>query len=218
MRSEPNPGIINNDLVKNNVEPSTEKSYLQALQNWDDLTQANIYLCKKEHEEFAEFCFFCNKWFTEVGTWEEHCLLHLDKKQIPMELSWQAVGNTWLPGYCPFCLWDKDLPALQRMCQFLVGAWCGEHVCDNIMEITRGHNMSLPSSCCPDERCSEAFDDSDLFCNHTQDIHRVPNRLFFTEAYRGVKRKASAESLLDHEAKRACGWDVFDYQTAVAVA
>ncbi|KAI1631038.1 hypothetical protein F4809DRAFT_646792 [Biscogniauxia mediterranea] len=176
--------------------------------------------CRKRnpyHEEFTEFCFFCNKRFTDAGAWEEHCLLHLDKKQIPMELSWQAVGNTWLPGYCPFCLWDKDLLASQRMCQFSVGAWWEEHIRDHITETIRRH-MSLPSSCCPDERCSEAFDDSDLFCNHTQDIHRVPNRLFFTEVYRGVKRKASTESLLDHEVKRACGWDAFDYQTAVAVA
>ncbi|KAG7151609.1 hypothetical protein HYQ46_012601 [Verticillium longisporum] len=88
---------------------------------------------------------------------------------IPMELSWERVETTFLPGYCPFCLWDARLGCSKRLQSFYTLPDWETHI--------RGHGVSWQARC-PDLRCAETFPDGDSFQNHLHDLHHVPKRLF----------------------------------------
>ncbi|CRK14541.1 hypothetical protein BN1723_010373 [Verticillium longisporum] len=129
----------------------------------------HVYQCTKKHVARAEFCFFCNQWLYEPEAWEQHCHKHLTQDHIPMELSWERVETTFLPGYCPFCLWDARLGCSKRLQSFYTLPDWETHI--------RGHGVSWQARC-PDLRCAETFPDGDSFQNHLHDLHHVPKRLF----------------------------------------
>src|SRR5688572_18015198 len=118
---------------------------------------------------YAEFCFFCNEWHYDPEAWVRHCREHLEQDHIPMELSWERVETTFLPGHCPFCLWDQGLDCAKRLQPFCSLSDWEAHITD--------HGISWQSRC-PDPRCEEVFHDKNSFQNHMHDLHHVPKTLF----------------------------------------
>ncbi|KAF3346068.1 Zinc finger protein [Verticillium dahliae VDG2] len=128
----------------------------------------HIYQCKKKQFSYAEFCFFCNQWLYDPGAWEKHCHEHLKQDLMPMELSWERVEMTFLPGNCPFCLWNTGLGCAERLQSFCCLSDWEAHI--------RAHSVSWQERC-PDPRCEESFHDGDSYQNHLHDLHRVPKKL-----------------------------------------
>ncbi|KAI3341942.1 hypothetical protein F4824DRAFT_495801 [Ustulina deusta] len=156
-------------------------------------TQEHVYECKKRSSPFAEFCFFCNEWFTDSHTWEEHCRCHLEQDPLPVELAWAKVESTFLPGHCPFCLWDSRLAAATRLYQFHCPLKWEEHI--------RAHDIAWLEQC-PDKRCCTRGCDAQSFSRHMYDVHRIPLRLFGAAGRSSSKRGASAESQGGSPAKK----------------
>ncbi|KAI0810064.1 hypothetical protein GGR55DRAFT_689245 [Xylaria sp. FL0064] len=123
-------------------------------------TQLHVYECKKKNSPFAEFCFFCNEWFSDPKAWEEHCRHHLEQDPLPVELGWQKIESTFLPGYCPFCLWDSRLAAARRLHQFCSPDEWEKHI--------RSHGIAWLARC-PDERCAEPCD-THSFSHHIAEL------------------------------------------------
>lgn len=157
-------------------------------------TQLHVYECKKRNSPFAEFCFLCNEWFSDPEVWEQHCRRHLEEHDdaLPAELAWQRIESTFLPGYCPFCLWDPRLTAAGRLQQF-----CSQDIWENHI---RSHGVEWQSRC-PDERCAELCDDAHSFSHHMYDVHRIPLRLWRVSRKR-LERELSAELASGGHAKR----------------
>ncbi|KAI1416949.1 hypothetical protein F5Y13DRAFT_185782 [Hypoxylon sp. FL1857] len=148
----------------------------------DAKTQLHVYRCMKRFQPSADFCFFCNIWVYDGEVWERHCQSHLDQDHLPMEMAYEKIENSFLPGYCPYCLWDTSLTAANRMRQFCTkGEWEAE---------VRDHGLRWRRERCPDKRCFGKFHDENSFIYHMHDLHRIPKDLLLT-AQRGLKRKAS---------------------------
>ncbi|KAI5920138.1 hypothetical protein F4810DRAFT_713837 [Camillea tinctor] len=142
----------------------------------------HVYQCKKRQFPFMEFCFFCNIWLDDRDAWEQDCSRHLKEDSLPQELNWQKVETTFLPGFCPFCLWDSSLTASMRLKPFCSVSEWEAHI--------RSHNQPWQTAC-PDGRCHDRFGDADSFYYHMHDIHRIPKRLLIPLAQKDGKRKAS---------------------------
>ncbi|KAI1655474.1 hypothetical protein F4813DRAFT_160421 [Daldinia decipiens] len=169
-------------------------------------TQLHVYRCTKKSRRFAEFCFFCNEWLYDFDAWEQHCHSHLSLDHLPVEVAYERVESTFLPGYCPYCLWDTSLSAASRLRQFCTKSqWEAE---------VRDHGLRWQRQHCPDERCAEEFKNGDSFVCHMHDLHRVPEELLIATA-RGLKRKADmVEDIRQPKIKIRNAWDdatsVFD--------
>ncbi|KAI1489434.1 hypothetical protein F5X96DRAFT_679770 [Biscogniauxia mediterranea] len=147
------------------------------------ISQLHVYRCTKKSRPFADFCFFHNEWLYCPEDWERHCQSHLDQDHLPMEMAYERIESTFLPGYCPFCLWDTSLPAASRLRQF-----CAKDEWETEVKL---HGLKWRKERCPDKRCAEKFDDEKSFIYHMHDLHRVPKELLVA-APRGLKRKAGA--------------------------
>ncbi|KAI0525805.1 hypothetical protein F5B22DRAFT_587822 [Xylaria bambusicola] len=155
-------------------------------------SQLHVYDCRKRNCPSAEFCFLCNEWFSDPEAWEQHCRHHLEHDPLPVELAWQRIESTFLPGYCPFCLWDPYLGAASRLHPF-----CSRDSWENHI---RSHGVEWLARC-PDKRCAEPCDDAQTFSYHMYDVHRIP--LGVCEASRGrLKRELSAEFESSSDTKR----------------
>ncbi|KAI1330381.1 hypothetical protein F5Y16DRAFT_396347 [Xylariaceae sp. FL0255] len=138
--------------------------------------QLHVYECVKKNSPFAEFCFICNVWLFESSAWEQHCCDHLAGDPFPVELGWEKVNDTWLPGHCPFCLHEPYLAASARLRTFNTLEQLQEHI---------GAHDTTWLERCPDKRCIGHFD-AQTFEDHMYDVHRIPLGLF-RPAKQGVK-------------------------------
>jgi hypothetical protein len=98
-----------------------------------------------------------------------------------MEMAYQKIESTFLPGYCPFCLWDVHLPAAKRLHQF-----CTKK--DWETEVKR-RSLEWKGERCPDKRCQEKFEDKASFIYHMHDLHHIPKEVLVAIV---PKRKAEA--------------------------
>ncbi|KAH7031052.1 uncharacterized protein B0I36DRAFT_288833, partial [Microdochium trichocladiopsis] len=112
-------------------------------------TYLHVYQCRKKKDPSAEYCCSCNEWFSGTSAWDDHCAKHLREDSMPVELAWERIEQTFIPGYCIFCLWDQKRSASQRLFQFMEDK-------DWKKEITN-HWRSAPKGCCPDPRCTDNF-------------------------------------------------------------
>ncbi|KAI2606630.1 hypothetical protein GGR54DRAFT_620561 [Hypoxylon sp. NC1633] len=151
---------------------------------WVNRSQLHVYQCKKLKVPFAEFCFFCNTWLHDHEAWERDCLSHLERDHLPIELNWKKLETTFIPGLCPFCLWNSSITATARLKPFCTVSEWEAHV--------RSHDKSW-QAVCSDGRCSDKFEDAEAFYHHMHDIHRVPKHLLVPSAQNDWKRKASED-------------------------
>ncbi|ORY57480.1 uncharacterized protein BCR38DRAFT_489986 [Pseudomassariella vexata] len=170
-----------------------------------NLSQLHVYRCTKNAQPFAEFCFFCNQWLYDSEDWERHCQSHLTQDHLPVEMAYEKIESTFLPGYCPYCLWDKSLPAAIRLHQF-----CTKDEWESEVKL---HGLRWRKETCPDARCVEKFDQEHAFVCHMHDLHRIPKELLVATS--GVKREASVlGDIADRNPKRKNAWEdavfVFD--------
>lgn len=133
---------------------------------------------KKQMRE-GDFCFFCNKWFSDETSWAVHCKETLTSRELPMELGWGKVYGAIIPGYCIICLWNCSISCSERIRAFTDRQEWEDHVAS--------HDISA-LSICPDPRCSQKFDTGQDLVNHIHDIHRTPKSIFTSTR---AKRKAT---------------------------
>ncbi|CAG7932841.1 unnamed protein product [Penicillium olsonii] len=135
-------------------------------------------------ESEVRFCYECMEWCTSVQ-WRDHCDTHLQ--------SWKAqhceviiYRHTVIrPGYCPFCLWDPNLFAEERLRYWLRS--------DNLREHIEGQHLAKirlgPTK--PICGCSQSFSDERDLRNHLHDTH-------------GLKETIWQNPKLPNKRKRTC--------------
>ena len=110
------------------------------------------------------FCYECMEWLLS-SQWRNHCDVHLQSWQV-QHCEVIIYRHTVIrPGYCPFCLWDLDLPAEDRLQYWLRS--------DNLREHIEGQHMagiqwSTKKQMCG---CSRTFDNERDLRHHLHDEH-----------------------------------------------
>jgi hypothetical protein len=149
----------------------------------------HIYKCRKKQIREGDFCFFCNKWFSDQNSWEAHCEQMLTSGELPLELGWGKIFGAVIPGYCILCCWNESIAYSQRIRAFTDRREWEDHI--------GSHDITMFSHC-PDPRCLEKFDNNGDLVNHIHDIHRTPKSIFAST--RG-KRKAMCSDCDDCRAE-----------------
>lgn len=136
----------------------------------------HVYSCygkilRKEHG-LAEFCFFCNEWFTDPQRWADHCEHHVeDPETLPIQCDPFIYGGCLAtPGLCPWCLGNQSLPATVRMKQFPERSKWQNHVQGHIEQL-KSLPFQAPACPHPREACDEEFESMQKLENHLQDVH-----------------------------------------------
>lgn len=134
----------------------------------------------------VQFCYECMKWFKKCQ-WREHCSSHLQ--------SWRTqhcevivFRNTVIrPGYCPFCLWNKDLYAEDRLHQYLESANLKQHIEDKHIDIDQQHGARLVCG------CGQVFLDERGLRHHLHDTHKLKNAIWLNPKPPRGKRKRNSK-------------------------
>ncbi len=143
----------------------------------------HIYNCFKGDQRhkcgFAELCFKCNQWIFSEKEWDLHCTAHLeDLNTFSIYFDPLVYGGVLAtPGYCPYCLNDKEKPPVLRMYQFLNrGPWV-KHIHRHLEDlVTPAQQGRLVLTCPhPDYRCPRSFDSVLQLRFHLEDIHGIPS-------------------------------------------
>lgn len=135
----------------------------------------------------VKFCYECMKWFKKCQ-WREHCSSHLQ--------SWRTqhcevivYRNTVIrPAYCPFCLWNKDLYAEDRLHQYLESANLKQHIEDKHIDTDQQHGARLVCGC-----GQVSFDERGLR-HHLHDTHKLKNAIWLNPNPPRGKRKRNSKS------------------------
>lgn len=133
---------------------------------------AHIHKCVRREKAFElqisesrmRFCYECMEWFSS-SQWRCHLEGHLQSWQI-QHCEVVIYRHTIIrPGYCPFCLWNLDLPAEDRLQYWLRS--------DNLREHIEGQHMAeiQRSSKNPMCGCSRTFDNERELRHHLHDMH-----------------------------------------------
>ncbi|KAJ6171572.1 hypothetical protein N7470_000639 [Penicillium chermesinum] len=137
-------------------------------------------------ESELKFCYECMKWF-QLTHWRDHCSSHLQ--------SWGtrhceviSYRHTVIrPGYCPFCLWNKDLVAEDRLHYWLTSGNLRQHIEEQHMN---GDQTPGTKSICG---CGQIFDEERRLRYHLHDIHGL-NKAIWLEPTRRKKRKNASKT------------------------
>ncbi|OJD27268.1 hypothetical protein ACJ73_01337 [Blastomyces percursus] len=181
----------------------------------------HIYICHKRHlvelQVFAEFCFLCDKWFTNMRDWEEHCKSHLHGSlEVPVQCDPLIYGGTLVaPGLCPGCIGDETLPATEQMKQYTRHDLWKDHVssCFKQRVVKGQHGPDDIVGCThPDTRCKQLSVSLLQLRFHFQDVHctEVDTEVDHVRDSRGTKgvkrplpRTDCKESEGNHTTKRS---------------
>ena len=78
---------------------------------------------------------------------------------------------------CPFCLFNKNLPATERFKQFFDTTYWKTHIEAHILDLEKiygkDHDKGKAIIPCPDERCSLHADSVNILLYHLQDAHCI---------------------------------------------
>ncbi|KAJ5318323.1 hypothetical protein N7476_004743 [Penicillium atrosanguineum] len=135
---------------------------------------AHIHTCVRREIAFdlqvsesqLKFCYECMKWLQAIQ-WQDHCSSHIQ--------SWNTqhcevivYRHTVIrPGYCPFCLWNKDLADEDRLHQWLKSGNLKQHIEEKHM--LRDQWYGAKPSC----GCGQAFVNERDLRHHLHDIHKL---------------------------------------------
>ncbi|OAQ63869.1 carbonic anhydrase [Purpureocillium lilacinum] len=127
----------------------------------------------KATSSFAKFCFHCSKWVAGQGEWKHHCQSHIDSGDIPFRCDPIVFRHAVAcAGYCPVHLGRQDLPAHQRMTQYVDKSSWKRHLSDCLPAYIMGQDPS--NFACPHTLCPAVFNSSDDLWHHLEDVHSVP--------------------------------------------
>lgn len=134
------------------------------------------------------FCYQCIEWLTS-RQWRNHCNAHLktwDTKHCEVVTYRHTVIR---PGYCPFCLWNLDLPAEDRLHYWLKSGNLKGHIEERHI---RGILWPMMKSLCG---CAQTFDDERGLRHHLHDVHGLNNAIWLNPKLpRKRKRSCKGET------------------------
>jgi hypothetical protein len=119
----------------------------------------------KRSRSEIRYCHTCFKWVVEED-WESHCADHL--KSIASERCGPIIYLHTLirPGFCPFCLGNKELPTSSRRGSWTKADMLRVHLSEHIEAIC------WPFTC-PHPLCSLRLDNRKTFTFHLKDTHSI---------------------------------------------
>ncbi|PGH00186.1 hypothetical protein AJ79_08291 [Helicocarpus griseus UAMH5409] len=158
-----------------------------------------------ELQGFAEFCFLCDKWFSNMRDWEEHCKSHLyGSLEVPVQCDPLIYGGTLVaPGLCPGCIGDETLPATEQMKQYTRHNLWKDHVssCFKQRFVKGQHGPDDIVGCThPDKRCKQLSVSVLQLRFHFQDVHCTEvDHVRHSRGAKGVKRSLPRTDLEEPE-------------------
>ncbi|KAJ6105933.1 hypothetical protein N7512_009450 [Penicillium capsulatum] len=143
---------------------------------------------KKLQESNVRFCYQCMKWFTS-RQWRDHCDAHLQSwdSQYCEVITYRHTVIR--PGYCPFCLWNVELHAEDRLDFWLNSGNLRQHIEEQHM---RGIQWSTTKPACG---CAQTFDNERGLRHHLHDAHGLNKAIWLNpKPPRKRKRHCKAEA------------------------
>ncbi|KAJ5917592.1 hypothetical protein N7466_011146 [Penicillium verhagenii] len=149
--------------------------------DFDVCVRRKIALDLQVSESDLKFCYECMTWLLSVE-WREHCSSHLR--------SWKSqhcevivYRHTLIrPGYCPFCLWNMDLAAEDRLNYWLTTTNLKRHIEEQHM--LESHLRKTKPTC----GCGQNFDNERGLRHHLHDAHGI-NKAIWLNPKTPRKRK-----------------------------
>lgn len=139
-------------------------------------------------ESNVRFCYQCMKWFTS-RQWRDHCNAHLQSwdSQYCEVITYRHTVIR--PGYCPFCLWNVELHAEDRLDYWLNGGNLRQHIEEQHM---RGIQWSTTKPACG---CAQTFDNERGLRHHLHDAHGLNKAIWLNpKPPRKRKRHCKADA------------------------
>ncbi|CEJ58338.1 hypothetical protein PMG11_06997 [Penicillium brasilianum] len=122
-------------------------------------------------ESRLHFCYECMEWFLSPQ-WRDHCAVHLESWRT---LHCEAIRyrHTIIrPAYCPFCLWDINQPAEERLQYWSRNGHLKEHI----------ESQHLPKLLWPTIEpvcgCSQTFQNEREIRHHLHDTHGLKDAIW----------------------------------------
>ncbi|KAI3240761.1 hypothetical protein DTO012A7_2460 [Penicillium roqueforti] len=142
----------------------------------------------KISEPELKFCYECMEWF-QPSQWRDHCSSHIQSWRT-QHCEVVVYRNTVIrPGYCPFCLWNIDLEAEDRLHQWLKSGNMRQHIEEKHMPGNRGPEAE------PICGCGQAFADERGLRHHLHDTHKLNKAIWLNpKPPRKRKRTCKAEA------------------------
>lgn len=111
-------------------------------------------------------CSLCQRNFGCEFTWEDHCHGHVDNLE-----TLECSPTAQMPGMCPFCLGDNNVPYFQRVKTFRSSSGFWEHVSAHLEQL----QPNLVAYC-PHPLCAQAANSTyslESLYYHMMDIHVI---------------------------------------------
>jgi hypothetical protein len=110
------------------------------------------------------YCYLCFEWI--IGKkWNDHCQWHLCSINSKRCGSITSRHTLVRPGYCPFCLGDKGLPAAERL-----ALWTRDHHLWTHVNDDHARTGVWPALC-PHPLCDDLITDDHVLWQHLVDKH-----------------------------------------------
>ncbi|KAI2791350.1 hypothetical protein POX_c04207 [Penicillium oxalicum] len=137
-------------------------------------------------ESELKFCYECMKWF-QLSHWRDHCSFHI-QSWVTRQCEVIVYRHTVIrPGYCPFCVWNNDLAAEDRLHYWLTSGNLRQHIEEQHMNGNQSHGEK---SICG---CGESFDEERGLRHHLHDIHKL-NKAIWLSPKRQRKRRNTCKA------------------------
>ncbi|RMZ39099.1 anticoagulant protein C [Aspergillus flavus] len=140
---------------------------------------AHIHECIRREKGLAlqvpnsrlHFCYECMEWFLK-RQWPDHCTAHLQSWQTQHCEAVKYRHTVIRPTYCPFCLWNFQNPAEERLQYWTRSGNLRQHI-----ETKHMPEISWPvmTSIC---ECSQTFDNERELCHHLHDVHGLKDTIW----------------------------------------
>lgn len=123
---------------------------------------------RRVQREFLQFCYLCACFFHDENSWVQHCQCHLSDLQPRcgiLTFRYTLVA----PGFCPFCLGDRDKKADERFQQWLNKATLLNHIDVHLGRLQSMTDVACPHPCCVGRR----YTDISHLQRHFYDAHSI---------------------------------------------
>ncbi|PPJ60936.1 hypothetical protein CBER1_08602 [Cercospora berteroae] len=144
------------------------------------------------------YCFECAEYMQCEQDWRVHCQLHLQK--LDMSCGVTSENDVLiLPGLCPFCLADHDLPAAKKYNQYIRKFLLHSHITKEHLSRAK---WPLP---CPHPKCEAQLESVPEFWDHVEEIHHIqPPQEYVTLQNKRKGKVLSKHSLAEVPQAQTC--------------
>lgn len=136
-----------------------------------DCIRREIGLACQVSESSLRFCYECMKWLL-LHEWRDHCTAHLQSWRNQHCEVVRYRHTVIRPAYCPFCLWNLQAPAEERLQYWTRSGNLREHIESQHMP---GISWPTKESICG---YSQIFENERELRHHLHDVHGLKDTIW----------------------------------------